>query len=283
MLAPIPLTLSVEGMSCASCVGRVDRGLTALKGATDVSVNLALEGARMHVDSPDRAGAFVAALADLGYPTRTGRVTRNVESMSCAPCVGRVDRALAAAPGVLEVNVNLAAETATVTFAEGAVPPAQLVATSTQAGYPTRLAEATDTEDRSTRKAEEARALSRRMGLAAALALPVFIVEMGGHVFPAFHHWINASIGQETSWVLRFLLTTIVLAGPGANVLRQRHSRAAEGRARHEQPRRGGHRGGVPVFGRRDLSARAFARRTACRLFRGRSCDRHADSAWAVP
>jgi Cu+-exporting ATPase len=211
----IPLTLSIEGMSCASCVGRVDRGLSALEGVTDVSVNLASESARMLLDRPARAGEVASALADLGYPARTGRVILNVESMSCASCVGRVDRALAAVPGVLEVNVNLAAETATITYAEGAVTPADLIATSTQAGYPARLAEATEAEDRSTRKAVEARALSRRMGFAAALALPVFVVEMGGHVFPAFHHWINATIGQQTSWILQFILTTIVLIGPG--------------------------------------------------------------------
>jgi Cu+-exporting ATPase len=139
----------------------------------------------------------------------------SVEGLSCASSVGRVDRALVAVPGVLEANVNLAAETATVTYATGAVTRAQLVATSTRAGYPARLAEATESQDRSTRKAEEARALSRRMGFAAALALPVFIVEMGGHVFPVFHHLINVTIGQQMSWVLQFILTTIVLARPG--------------------------------------------------------------------
>ncbi|WP_238254681.1 heavy-metal-associated domain-containing protein, partial [Methylorubrum podarium] len=35
------LTLPVEGMSCASCVGRVERALAALPGASDVAVNLA--------------------------------------------------------------------------------------------------------------------------------------------------------------------------------------------------------------------------------------------------
>ncbi|WP_425100416.1 heavy metal translocating P-type ATPase [Tropicibacter sp. S64] len=215
MSAPIPLTLSVEGMSCASCVGRVDRGLSALDGVEDVAVNLASESARMTLDSPDRANAVVAALRELGYPARTGRVTLNIESMSCASCVGRVDKALAAVPGVLEVNVNLASETATVAFAEGAVTPADLVSASTQAGYPARLSGPADTEDRSTRKANEARDLSRRMAFAAALALPVFVVEMGGHAFPAFHHWINATIGQQTSWVLQFILTSIVLIGPG--------------------------------------------------------------------
>ncbi|MEX5576719.1 heavy metal translocating P-type ATPase [Pseudophaeobacter sp. A-200-2] len=210
-----PVTLSVEGMSCASCVGRVDRGLTAVEGIHDVSVNLASETARLVADDPDRIADAIAALDKLGYPARVASVTLNVESMSCASCVGRVDKALEAVPGVLDVNVNLASETATVRYAEGAVTPAELIAASKDAGYPATVAEAAGGEDRTARKAEEARSLARRMAHAAALALPVFVVEMGGHVFPTFHHWINATIGQQTSWLLQFALTTLVLIGPG--------------------------------------------------------------------
>ena len=215
MPEPTPVTLSVEGMSCASCVGRVDRGLAALEGVHDVSVNLASETARMTVDDPARVGAAVEALDDLGYPARRATVTLNVESMSCASCVGRVDKALEAVPGVLEVNVNLASETASVTYAEGTVTPSDLTAASAGAGYPATVAEASGGEDRGARKEEEARGLLRQTALAAALALPVFLIEMGGHVFPAVHHWIDATIGQQTSWVLQFVLTTLVLAGPG--------------------------------------------------------------------
>ncbi|MEX5566040.1 heavy metal translocating P-type ATPase [Pseudophaeobacter sp. 1A16562] len=210
-----PVTLSVEGMSCASCVGRVDRGLTAVEGIHDVSVNLASETARLVADNPERIADAIAALDKLGYPARVASVTLNVESMSCASCVGRVDKALEAVPGVLDVNVNLASETATVRYAEGAVTPAELIAASKDAGYPATVAEAAGGEDRTARKAEEARSLARRMAYAAALALPVFVVEMGGHVFPTFHHWINATIGQQTSWLLQFALTTLVLIGPG--------------------------------------------------------------------
>ena len=51
--------------------------------------------------------------------------------------------------------------------------------------------------------------------LAAALTLPVFLLEMGGHAIPAIHHWIATTVGPETSWLLQFVLTTLVLAIPG--------------------------------------------------------------------
>ncbi len=209
------ITLSVEGMSCASCVGRVDRVLAALPGISDVSVNLAAETAQMQMDGPERLEEAAAALDKLGYPARRATVTLNVASMSCASCVGRVDKALAALPGVLDVNVNLASETATVTYLEGAVTPANLIAASAEIGYPATLAGDGAADDRSARKATEARETAKKAIIAAVFALPVFAVEMGGHMIPALHHLIAGTIGQQTSWVLQFVLTTVVLAGPG--------------------------------------------------------------------
>lgn len=208
------ITLSVQGMSCASCVGRVERGLAAVDGLDDVTVNLASESAQFTA-APDHVAAVVAKLDELGYPARTRTITLSIQSMSCASCVGRVDRALETVPGVLSVSVNLAAETATVVFAEGAATVRDLIKASADAGYPASAAEAGATQDRSERKAEEARGLAKKMMIAAAFALPVFLIEMGGHLIPSLHHLINETIGQQTSWVLQFALTSIVLFGPG--------------------------------------------------------------------
>lgn len=208
-------TLSIEGMSCASCVGRVEKALSALPGVSDVSVNLASEQARLSVDSPDRLQDAAQALNTLGYPARTARITLNIASMSCASCVGRVDKALADVPGVVSVTVNLAAETAVVEYLEGAVTPAELMAATSAIGYPAEIAKANASQSRVERKAEEADALRRNVLLAAALTLPVFVLEMGSHLIPAFHMAIENSIGMQTSWIIQFVLATIVLFGPG--------------------------------------------------------------------
>jgi len=215
MTAAGKISLSVQNMSCASCVGRVERSLAAADGVDDVSVNLASERASFTADSPEAVMRAVAALDEAGYPARTRTVTLNVASMSCASCVGRVDRALAALPGVLDVNVNLAAETATVTFAEGAVSVADLLAASAEAGYPATPTGESGQEDRGERKAAEARALAWRTGIAAALALPVVLMEMGGYVIPGLRGWIESAIGRQTAWMVQFVLTTLVLFGPG--------------------------------------------------------------------
>ncbi|CTQ56137.1 Copper-transporting P-type ATPase [Roseibium album] len=209
------ISLSIQGMSCASCVGRVERGLSGLDGVEDVTVNMASESAHLTIEQPAQAVAAIAKLDELGYPARTETITLNMQSMSCASCVGRVDRALEDVPGVVDVSVNLAAETAMITYAEGLATPRDLVNAATAAGYPATVARSGASQDRSERKAEEARELFKKMVAAALLALPVFLIEMGSHIVPAMHHWINATIGQQTSWMLQFVLTTIVLAGPG--------------------------------------------------------------------
>jgi P-type Cu+ transporter len=215
MSEPRSFTLSIEGMTCASCVGRVDRGLSTLDGVTDVSVNLASETVCLEVSGFARLPVVARSLDDLGYPARKASVLLNIESMTCASCVGRVNKALVAAPGVLDVNVNLAAETARVTYLEGATNVPALIRAATDAGYPATLAEATATQNRSERKEEEARVLARRVIFAAALALPVFLMEMGGHVIPAIQVTIDATIGRQISWLIQFVLTTVVLIGPG--------------------------------------------------------------------
>jgi P-type Cu+ transporter len=145
----------------------------------------------------------------------TKTVTLAVEGMSCASCVGRVERALAAVPGVTAALVNLASETAQVQLKDSAVTADALIAASTAAGYPARPAVAAEAEDHALRKEHEAADLARMTWIAALLTLPVFVAEMGGHLFPALHHLIAETIGLQAFRVIQFVLVTLVLLGPG--------------------------------------------------------------------
>jgi len=209
------VTIAVDGLSCASCVGRVERALTALEGVRDAAVNLANGTVRLDMTSPADMADVAAALDRAGYALGTQRVTLHIPSMHCASCVGRLEAALAAVPGVLDVTVNLATRSAKIHHAQGATGSAELMAATRAAGYPAELADADRTEDASARQAVEARQTARRTALAAALALPVFVVEMGSHVIPGLQGLIAGTIGQQASWILQFVLTTAILAGPG--------------------------------------------------------------------
>jgi len=216
MAAAQNISLSVEGMSCASCVGRVDKGLHEVTGLSDIAVNLASDSARFKADSPETVSAAVAQLAALGYPAREEKVILSIESMSCASCVGRVDKAIAALPGVLDVSVNLASETATIRYAEGAVTVADMIAASAAIGYPAKVISGGGVaQDQAARKDAEAQEIARKAWIAAALALPVFVLEMGAHMIPGMHMLIGDTIGHQASWLIQFVLTTAVLLGPG--------------------------------------------------------------------
>ncbi|WP_299825924.1 heavy metal translocating P-type ATPase [uncultured Roseobacter sp.] len=145
----------------------------------------------------------------------TQKITLTVENMSCASCVGRVDRALAEVPGVIDVAVNLATEEATV-HVRGDGPSAETLALqATEAGYPAKVLQGRDADDQANRQSAQADALGKRTWIAALLTLPVFVLEMGGHMVPEFHHFIARTLGTTQSWWLQALLTTGVLLGPG--------------------------------------------------------------------
>lgn len=212
---PTSVSLSIANMNCASCVGRVEKTFNSIDGVRDVSVNLAAETASFSIDSPEQVGDVSAALAIAGYPARTASVTLRIDAMHCASCVGRVEKALLSVPGTVSASVNLAAESATVEYLEGVLTTRDLIKAGNDAGYAATLATADASLSRVERQAAEAKRQWRRMILAAALAVPVFILEMGTHLIPAFHQFIESTIGTQASWIVQFVLTTIVLAWPG--------------------------------------------------------------------
>ena len=207
------ISLPVEGMTCASCVGRVERALKKLPGVTDAAVNLATERADVTVNGADRA-SLIAAIEKAGYQVPQQTLELSVAEMTCASCVARVERALKKVPGVSSASVNLATERATV---QGSADARALIDAITRAGYPARLASSSAAmqQELEQRKQAEQAALKRDLLLAAMLTLPVFILEMGSHMIPAMHHWVQDTIGLQNSWYLQFVLTTLVLIGPG--------------------------------------------------------------------
>nr|WP_198019481.1 heavy metal translocating P-type ATPase [Thioalkalivibrio paradoxus] len=224
MSAPRPtrLELPVGGMSCASCVARVENAIRAVPGVQDASVNLATGQASVDLGTAS-AQAVVAAVAAAGYEPASEELRVVVRGMSCASCVGRVEDALRALPGVLEADVNLAAETARIRYLPAQVAPADVLAAVEAAGYDASLPEAgPDPVDRErSARAAEHRTLKRSLTLAAALTLPIFVIDMGGHLIPAFHHAVHDTLGTGNLYLLFFLLASGVQFGPGLRFYRK--------------------------------------------------------------
>ncbi len=128
--------LPIQGMSCASCVGRVEKALAKLPGLVSATVNLATETAQIEADASVTAAALRDAIAAAGYQVLPRSVSLGIAGMTCASCVGRVERALQKLPGVLSASVNLATETAQLSVL--GLADEALVAAVRKAGYEAR-------------------------------------------------------------------------------------------------------------------------------------------------
>ncbi|WP_445501731.1 heavy metal translocating P-type ATPase [Microvirga sp. G4-2] len=210
--------LPVQGMSCASCVGRVEKAIKSVEGVTAANVNLATE--RAHVSfAPEKANpkGVAEAIRAAGYEPSESHADLKIEGMTCASCVARVEKALKRVPGVVEAHVNLATERASVQYLGGVDVIGRMIEAVDATGYEAKqIRQDADQADRerAAREAEIA-ALRRSLTVAAILTLPVFVVEMGSHFIPAIHDWVMNTLGHQISWYLQFALTTPVLFGPG--------------------------------------------------------------------
>jgi P-type Cu+ transporter len=216
------LELGVEGMSCASCVSRVEDAIRRVPGITEVSVNLATGRARVGLGQAE-PGAVVKAVEAAGFDTSVDETTLSVEGMSCASCVSRVEQALAGVPGVLSASVNLATESAQVRYVSGVADAQGLMNAVESAGYGASIrtsgVERADREREA--RAAEMRSLKRSLIWAAMLTLPIFVLDMGGHLIPPFHHAVHSTLGTQNLYVLFFVLASFVQFGPGLRFYRK--------------------------------------------------------------
>ncbi len=164
------VTFPVTGMTCASCVRRIEKALGKVEGVADASVNLATEKARVVYDParattddlrhavenagygvremPASPAASGAPSAPAASPTSTsaesgsGDVVLAIDGMTCASCVRRIEKSLAKVPGVREASVNLATEKAHVVFDPAIAGREQFGAAVERAGYKVRALEA---------------------------------------------------------------------------------------------------------------------------------------------
>ncbi len=132
---PSEWRLPIGGMTCASCVRRVETALGKVPGVRQVAVNLATEEATLQADSAAVLPAAAEAVRAAGYEVPHQAMTLSISDMTCASCVARVERALKAVAGVVEAQVNLATEQAEVTVLRGAVDADALAAAVARAGY----------------------------------------------------------------------------------------------------------------------------------------------------
>jgi Cu+-exporting ATPase len=203
--------LPVTGMSCASCVARIEKGLSKMKGIAEAKVNFATEKATITFDpSQVRMGDFVATVKDLGYEAGVEKVTLPIRGMSCASCVKKVEKALAGLEGVVQANVNFATERASIQYIPGVVSPEDFRRAVRDAGYEALDVGAVEKEEvvdreKAAREAEY-RKLKKKFLTGVILVIPIFLL--------AYWKTLGLSslynLDRELSFYLQFLFQTPV-------------------------------------------------------------------------
>ncbi|KAA0578925.1 copper-translocating P-type ATPase [Azospirillum sp. B21] len=198
---PTDLDLGVSGMTCASCVRRVEKALGRVPGVTAVSVNLATERARLTFAGRPDAKAAAEAVEAAGFQAERREFDLSVTGMTCASCAGRVEKALGRLPGVESATVNLATERAHVVAFAGSLEAADLVAAVEKVGYGAAPVAQGGEQAEEEARADRGRRDLRHVLIASALSLPL-LAGMIGDLFgadwmlPGWLQLILASIVQ---------------------------------------------------------------------------------------
>ena len=204
----IKISLPVEGMTCAACVGHVENALKGVPGVVEASVNLGTEKASVEFDPAEvRFQVLGDAVSGAGYKLGTQSASLNIGGMTCSACVSHIENALRDVPGVAEANVNLGVERASVEFVPGMVELSDLQAAVEGAGY--RVEGFNDSGDQERElerlsKVKEIRELRNRLLFAGTGAILLFLGTFG--VFP----WVSNLMGWSYYPFLLWALATPV-------------------------------------------------------------------------
>jgi Cu+-exporting ATPase len=197
--------IPISGMSCASCAVRIEKGLSTAEGVAQATVNFAAEKATVlfHPEATNPA-RLVDKVKDLGYEAKTEKVLLPVQGMTCASCVNRVEKALRAVRGVLNVNVNFATGRASVEFIPVQVTINDLKRAVREAGYEILEVKEEDLveKEKLAREAELSR-LRTKLIAGVVLLVPILLLMYGASFFEK-----TLGLSRQTNFLIQFLFAT---------------------------------------------------------------------------
>src|SRR3954469_14506287 len=190
------ISIPVTGMSCAACARRIEKALSKTPGVSEAGVNFATGKATVKYD-PDIVvglGELVGVIDGVGYGVEVRETSFDISGMSCASCVGRVEKALRKVPGVLNVSVNLAAEKARVEYLPGVAETRDLERAVEGAGYRVAREEEETVEDAHEREYRKLRGRFLVAVVLTGLILLGSLPMMLGFMPPVSMGWLNVAL-----------------------------------------------------------------------------------------
>ncbi|MEC2305545.1 MULTISPECIES: heavy metal translocating P-type ATPase [Heyndrickxia] len=210
------VTLGITGMTCAACANRIEKNLSKVEGVKKVNVNLATEKAAIQYDSKQATVEnLIEKVEKTGYGVLEEKAQLNIMGMTCAACANRVERALKKTPGVVRAAVNLATETASVTYLPGQASAEQMIAAVKKAGYDAKIKGEMDPDYE--KKMREKAYKKQKIKFAVGAVISVFfLLQMISDI--AMHYGGSFSFHMNP-W-LQLLLATIVQIFVGGHYYR---------------------------------------------------------------
>lgn len=208
-------TLSIIGMTCASCANAVEKSVSKVKGVSKANVNFATEKLTFTYDQEQTSiDEIIKTVKDAGYlakeDTNLNEVTIPISGMTCASCATSVEKAIRKIEGVELSNVNIATEKATVKYNPSLTRLSEIKNAITKAGYKPLEIEIQGSSDEEKIRAEKAmKTLWKKFIISAIFSLPLLIIAMGhllGLQLPTF---IDPMVNP-----LNFALAQIILVIP---------------------------------------------------------------------
>lgn len=231
-----PLSIPVDGMTCASCVRRVETAAAKVPGVASSSVNFATKKLTVEPAEGFSARTLAAAVKKIGYEIEPERHEFFVDGVEGSEEAQRLKDELEALATIVNADVDADGKVVVQTMG-GPHQRHLLIETIRAAGF--TLSANKDAHgdhshsigsahDHNHHLGDEA-TLKRDTTIAAVLTAPLFVLEMGGHVYPPMHHWLMGVIDTQNLYYFYFLLATAVVFGPGRRFLRSGFPALAHG------------------------------------------------------
>ncbi len=197
----------ITGMTCAACATRIEKGLNKLDGVQEVNVNLALEKAMVKFDPAVMSPLDIQKkVRDLGYDVITEKKELVLTGMTCAACSTRIEKGLNRMDGVLQANVNLALEKATVEFNPSTLSPKELIQKVESLGYGAMVKSDENEKEAVDYRQKEIEKQQGKFIFSAILSLPLLWAMAGHFSFTSFL-WVPEAFMNP--WVQMALSTPV--------------------------------------------------------------------------
>lgn len=201
------ISLHVTGMTCASCVNRIEKNISKLGGIIEATVNLANEKVNIRFNSTEISiDEIICVINKSGYGIQTETVTMPITGMTCAACVNRVEKGLKKVEGVINANVNLANEKAKIEYIPEITETDLLIQAVEKAGYEAKLEEGSENENAKAKELEYKN--QRNKFIVGSILSTVFLIMM----LSDFAHSLNVNFNFSfhlNPWI-QFMLATPV-------------------------------------------------------------------------